>query len=115
MVYINDNSQSILLPRVSNTVATKIKIENQLTHWEHIFEFGDETTKLHCEMGPTFYVVTNLIWLISTLETVGVGQFNYSIIAENDEVISTGILQYNEYTSDHKQYESEIHIIQYNG
>lgn len=105
MIYIDENSTDVMLPKVSFDRAVKIRFTNQLTHSE--FDYPREDT------GTTTYYVIDFEALKNLFE---VGQYDYKILNENDEVISEGILQFGNFESQNKAHEAEpVNIIQYNG
>lgn len=97
MVYIkenNENSNIVNFPRVSKTIVDRLVITNQTTK-----------QKIEIEVDDTYTVE------ISGIDFV-VGQYDYQFMYL-DTVISSGILQYGDYTPVNEVYDNKINLIQY--
>lgn len=96
MVYINENTIKVKFPRVSKSLVNKLVITNQTTKQVIEIDTNDEYT---------IDITSNIGWFV-------VGQYDYQF-KNNDKVVSTGILQFGEYTPNNEKYTSKRNIIQY--
>lgn len=102
MIYINELTEEIMIPRVSIVEPDRIVFTNQLTHEEYTYTVTDE--------GTTTHYLFKL--LLPDLET---GMYDYKIYDGQNNVLAIGMAQYGDYLPDAKHYTNETKIIQYNG
>lgn len=104
MIYINDDSQYILVPKIVDGIPVKLLFRNQLT--------GAEITKSVTDLTPTktFYKFE-----LGDLTVFTEGQYDLSVLDDEDEVLATAILQFGEYVVTPEEYESSNNTITYNG
>lgn len=96
MVYINENSNIVNFPRTSKTIVDKLVITNQ-------------TTKQEVELTTED---NYLVDLSSIIDWFDVCQYDYQF-KYLDTVVSSGILQFGDYTPTNEIYDNKINIIQY--
>lgn len=104
MVYINKNSGIVKFPKVSNQSFTEIIFTNQTTN--QIITLG-----VGYVGGNSNVYEIDLTPVIHMFET---GQYDYQFINNKQEVICSGIIQFNGYNSNIIEYEFEQNVIQYN-
>lgn len=104
MVYINKNSGIVKFPKVSNQSFTEIIFTNQTTN--QIITLG-----VGYVGGNSNVYEIDLTPVIEMFET---GQYDYEFINNKQEVICSGIIQFNGYNSNIIEYEFEQNVIQYN-
>lgn len=102
MIYINELTEEIMIPRVSIVEPKRIVFTNQLTHEESTYLIMDEGTSTHYLFRRPFPI----------FET---GIYDYKIYDEQDNVLAIGMAQYGDYIPDTKHYTNETKIIQYKG
>lgn len=104
MVYIHNNVEITQFPKESHKTVTKLVFENQITK--------DKTIMYEPFVGNYTYVYK--VDLSSIMDWFEIGQYDYYFYNE-DEIISSGILQFGNYQNQIHEYESDKNtIIQYN-
>lgn len=106
MIYLDENTTIVNIPRVSAIEGNRIQFVNQITHNNFKFNFTDLSE------NSTFYTI-NFSSQLSKFET---GQYDYVILSGNKETGDCGIAQFGDYkpiVTDYKNNNDEI--IQYNG
>lgn len=101
MVYINKNSTIVTFPKVS-VKFDRLNFENQVTH------IGFDLDINYITDGNLLYIID----ITSIIDRFDVGQYNYWFMYEN-EVVDSGILQFENFDSDNIQYDNKIEYIQY--
>lgn len=96
MIYITENSKKVEFPRTSKMIVDKLVITNQTTKQEVIVPTDDDYS----------------VDLSSIIDWFAVCQYDYQFKYQ-DTVISSGILQYGDYTPDKEIYDNKPNIIQY--
>lgn len=103
MVYINQNSEIVNFPKVSNEVWNKIHFVNQ-------------TTKVSFDLFTSDLTDSSLYYSIdisSVLDNFEVGQYDYSFQKNDGTVICSGILQFDNFGTSSVEYEIKNTTIQY--
>lgn len=104
MVYINQNSEIVNFPKVSNELWNKIHFINQ-------------TTKVSFDLFTSDLTDSSLYYSIdisSVLDNFEVGQYDYSFQKNDGTVICSGILQFDNFGTSSVEYEIKNTTIQYN-
>ena len=104
MVYINQNSEIVNFPKVSNEMWNKIHFVNQ-------------TTKVSFDLFTSDLTDSSLYYSIdisSVLDNFEVGQYDYSFQKNDGTVICSGILQFDNFGTSSVEYEIKNTTIQYN-
>jgi len=104
MVYINQNSEIVNFPKVSNELWNKIHFVNQ-------------TTKVSFDLFTSDLTDSSLYYSIdisSVLDNFEVGQYDYSFQKNDGTVICSGILQFDNFGTSSVEYEIKNTTIQYN-
>lgn len=103
MVYINQNSEIVNFPKVSNEMWKKIHFVNQ-------------TTKVSFDLFTSDLTDSSLYYSIdisSVLDNFEVGQYDYSFQKNDGTVICSGILQFDNFGTSSVEYEIKNTTIQY--
>ena len=103
MVYINQNSEIVNFPKVSNEMWNKIHFVNQ-------------TTKVSFDLFTSDLTDSSLFYSIdisSVLDNFEVGQYDYSFQKNDGTVICSGILQFDNFGTSSVEYEIKNTTIQY--
>lgn len=103
MVYINQNSEIVNFPKVSNEMWNKIHFVNQ-------------TTKVSFDLFTSDLTDSSLYYSIdisSVLDNFEVGQYDYSFQKNDGTVICSGILQFDNFGTSSVEYEIKNTTIQY--
>lgn len=100
MIYIDNNSKRVNFPRVGK-VATELICTNQTSKIDIVLPVVDSTGK---------YYVVDFTDYIQRFEN---GQYDYIFRDDNDEYITSGLLQFGDYNSSNTQYKINIDFIQY--
>lgn len=103
MVYINQNSEIVNFPKVSNEMWKKIHFVNQ-------------TTKVSFDLFTSDLTDSSLFYSIdisSVLDNFEVGQYDYSFQKNDGTVICSGILQFDNFGTSSVEYEIKNTTIQY--
>lgn len=103
MVYINENSTNVTLPRVSKTILSKIRFINQITKQSFEMLAADNS-------GGSIYNI-DITPVIDQFEN---GQYDYILLTDNNSVITSGIIQYKEFKPNTVEYTVNNGFIQYN-
>ena len=102
MIYINEQTEEVMVPRVSTVEPDRIVFTNQLTHEEYTYPIvDDEGTTTHYLFRMPFPIFE-------------VGMYDYKIYDSENNVLAIGMAQYGDYIPDTKHYTNETKIIQYN-
>lgn len=96
MIYITENSKTVEFPRTSKMIVDKLVITNQTTKQEVIVPTDDDYS---VDLSPI-------------IDWFTVCQYDYQFRYQ-DTVVSSGILQYGDYTPDTETYYNKPNIIQY--
>lgn len=96
MVYINENSHIVEFPRASKMIVDKLVLTNQTSKQTIVIEVAD----------------TYVVDLTEYINLFVVGQYDYEF-KYLETVVSTGILQFGEYTPTNETYKTKRNIIQY--
>lgn len=102
MIYINENSNFVLIPRYNSRRVESIKFINQTTKEEIDSSLSDD--------GGKYFYKFDFSNFIDRFE---VGQYKYIINGE-DGVLTTGIIQYGDYIPSKSEYQNTVETIQYN-
>jgi hypothetical protein len=102
MVYINKNSTIVTFPKVSDVRFDRLNFENQVTHIDFDLDINNITD------GNLLYIID----ITSIIDRFDVGQYNYWFMYRN-EVVDSGILQFENFDSDNIQYDNKVEYIQY--
>lgn len=107
MIYIDENTTNIYIPRVQTEGEPTVwKITNQVSHEESTFEVLDISD------NNTMYKF-NISAYTASIE---VGQYDYEVLDENNDVLYSGIMQFGDYApAEPVAHNVENNIIQYNG
>lgn len=105
MIYIDKNSEIIVLPKLVSGEAKELIVEHQISHNRIIIELGEDNTP---ELNIyTFNIQLGEEWVD--------GQYDYSLIGELNGCLGQGILQFGDYTQEKKEYQYNNQTIVYNG
>ena len=104
MIYINENTEVIKLPKVDSGEAASFIVENQISHEIMNFEVTDLTPEKH------YYTFD-----IFDLDNFVDGQYDYKIMNESGRLLSEGILQYGDFVQNNTVYQENRNTIIYNG
>lgn len=102
MIYIDENSTTVIFPRVAISNPNEVTFTNQTTKETFGVGVEDKTNNRNYysfDIGSIIMKFTN-------------GQYDYAI-KDNGKVIGTGIIQYGDYIVNNDKYNADIDIIQY--
>lgn len=107
MVYINSESVQMTVLKSKNAQITELKLINQTDNSELSFDLGKEDVEYNKNT-----LIINLDNILPELKVSG--QYDYYLY-ENNEIVESGILQFNDFTSEINSYNINKKIIQYEG
>lgn len=106
MVYINNESDKIVILKSQNHQITKIELVNQTDKTKLVFDLSEDDVEYNKH--------TISINLENIIESITVaGQYDYFLYNGEDKVQS-GILQFSDFNLERNSYNVEQNIIQYN-
>ena len=105
MIFINNNSLGIVIPKHIPTTQDTFKLELVHQTTKQKFEFDNLTN--YSEQGKLYLFQSNFSQLID-------GTYNYYVYGE-DELIEEGLLVYGDFNSENTQYQKNNTTISYEG
>lgn len=97
MIYINENTNVVQIPKVALPALANLRFTHQLTGRTIVLENPEDLAPNNA------YYAIDLTDHISEFLT---GQYDYVITGPNDEILASGIAQFGEYVPEIKTYET---------
>lgn len=102
MIYIDNSTKIIEIPRISLQIGEKAVFVNQTTKAEISVEFADDG-------NGNYYKVP----IEDNIKYLDAGQYDYYILNNSGDNIAGGILQFDDFGRDLVEYSDDISVIQY--
>ena len=97
MIYINENTNVVQIPKVATSAQANLRFTHQLTGRTIVLENPEDLTPNNA------YYAIDLTDYISEFLT---GQYDYVITGVTGEILASGIAQFGEFTPEIKTYET---------
>lgn len=106
MIYINNNTTNLIVPKFVNDTPYKIVFTGQTDKNQYTFELYDNT--------PNNKVCYTLP-VSDDMRQLKTGQYDYAVTSIAGDILSSGILQIGEFTVEQTKYNVKKDIVSYEG
>lgn len=102
MIYINNSTNWVEIPRFSAKLGSRFVLINQITKGELSVDFEDD--------GLGSYYRISVSDIVGRMET---GQYDYYVYGDGSVDLGKGILQFDDFTKKVVEYNDDIEVVQY--